>query len=326
MSAALACTHVLKPGLLSTIQDAGREGWRALGVGAAGAADRSAYLLGQYLLGESTPWPAALELSLGGPQLLFDAPARIVLTGAPIDARCDGQPLPWGCVIDLPARSTLTCGRMPAGCRSYLGIAGGWQLDPLLGSRSTDLRAGFGGLDGRALKSGDRLPYRPIDTDIARPRIHPRSLSARWCPQREEETELRFLPEPGHPPQTSALQAGHWQIGADSNRHGLRLLGTALQTAHGGQAISAPVLPGAIQLPPSGQPIILGVDAQTVGGYPILGWIIAADLDRLAQLAPGAGLHLHAVDRRAAEVASRRRQTALARCRIAIEAHAAAHD
>lgn len=310
--------QVLASGLLSTLQDAGREGYRALGVSVGGAADRAAYRLGQWLVGHRAPLPAALEITLRGPILRFEVDACIALTGAPIEAELDGQPAPLNRPFALSSGSTLRLGRVRSGCRSYLAVAGGWAVDPVLGSASTDLRAGFGGHLGRALHSGDRLlisdhPAAPP------PRITPAwHLLPSWTPRDGECSALRWLSD-APADWLQLMHRARWKLSAESNRQGLRLLGAALPALpHDG--ISAPVLPGDVQLPPSGEPLLLGVDAQTVGGYALAGSVIDADLDRLAQLPPNAPLRLLPVSRREALRLARAREAELARAELAIAA------
>ncbi|MFC3815704.1 biotin-dependent carboxyltransferase family protein [Lysobacter sp. GCM10012299] len=282
--------RVLRPGLLTTVQDLGRAGWRHLGVAHAGALDRDAAQLGNRLVGNRAD-AAVLELTLHGPTLQLEVPTRIALTGATVSARFKGEPVPCGRPVLLPA-GTLELGAVRAGARAWLAIAGGIDVPEVLGSRSTDLRGGFGGLDGRALRNDDRV----VLGDTA-PFDCTRLQSTPWWidPGHDDDPRapIRYLPSTH--PWSAPLARRAWNVSASSNRQGLRLQGDALPTTSA-DGLSEPVAPGTIQLPPDGQPIILLADAQTVGGYPRLGHVIAADLPRLAQCIPGQTLHFAAVD------------------------------
>lgn len=298
--------HVIRPGLLTTVQDAGRSGWRHVGVAHAGALDADAAALANRLVGNA-PGAAVLEMTLRGPTLRFDAPVRIALLGAAVSARFDGVSLPMGRPVDLPA-GTLELGSVRGGARAWLAIAGGIAVETVLGSRSTDLRGGFGGLEGRALTAGDRLPLGDASIPDG---VLPRA-PAWWIDPMHDESlhaPIRYLPC-AHPA-ASALARRAWQVSNSSNRQGLRLQGEALP-APPADGVSEPVAPGTIQLPADGQPIVLLADAQTVGGYPKLGHVIAADLPRLAQCVPGQSLHFAPCD-----AATARRLACAARARIA---------
>ncbi|MDR0182478.1 biotin-dependent carboxyltransferase family protein [Lysobacter arvi] len=296
--------HVVAPGLLTTVQDGGRSGWRHLGVAHAGALDPDAARLANRLVGNDAG-AAVLELTLRGPALRFDAPVRIAVIGAATSARFDGTRVPCGRPVDLPA-GTLELGSLHGGARAWLAIDGGIDVAPVLGSRSTDLRGGFGGLDGRALRAGDVLP---LGAGVAT-RVDVPQAPAWWIdPAHDRHLPIRYRAS-AHPA-ASALARHRWTISASSNRQGLRLQGDALP-ASGGDGVSEPVAPGTIQLPADGCPIVLLADAQTVGGYAKLGHVIAADLPRLAQCVPGQPLQFAPVD-----AATAHRLACAARARIA---------
>jgi len=299
------------------VQDRGRSGWRHLGVPLAGALDPMAMELANRLVGNRAD-AALLELSLRGPRLQLLRPLRIALGGAPVQARFKGVELPGHRPVELPA-GVLELGGMRTGARAWLAIAGGIDVPAVLGSRSTDLRGGFGGLHGRALQRGDRLALvAPPALDCAQPRV------AHWWVEPDEAPPVRagdppvIRYRPGAHPRSLELSAHAWQIAAASNRQGVRLQGPSLagETASG---VSAPVAPGTIQLPADGQPIVLLADAQTVGGYARLGHVIAADLPQLAQCRPGETLHFVACDAETAHASACRRRTQLARMTLMIE-------
>lgn len=312
--------HVLAPGTLTTVQDSGRRGWRHLGVGRAGALDADAARLANRLVGNA-PDAAVLEITLSGPRLRFERSLRLALCGADIDARFVDEAgataaLPTGRPLTLPP-GELRLGAVRNGARAWLAVAGGIAVPVVLGSRSTDLRGGFGGVEGRALRAGDVLPLG--DAEVATPTA-PR-FPAWWIDRDFTDADARTVRYV--PAAAGVLEGREWRVSPHSDRQGLRLLGDAPAPVRT-ERVSAPVAPGTIQQPPDGQPIVLLADAQTTGGYPELGHVIAADLPRLAQLRPGEALRFEAVDARRADALARRRRALLARLELAIDARLSA--
>lgn len=313
--------EVLRPGLQTSVQDGGRSGLRHLGVGEAGAADRGALQLANRLLGNALD-AAALEITLTGPTLRFTSAAWVALAGADIEAHCNQRALNGGRPFRVPAGARLTLGRCRRGARSYLAVAGGLLVEPVMGSASTDLGGGFGGHCGRALRRGDRLR---MQTGRAL-----RSPDwAGWAQRCEDPARatlpaevLRFVADAdaGLP---ADLPAWSWQVDARSGRKALRLRGPALPIADGAQRVSQAVGNGDIQVLPDGEPLLLGVEAQTVGGYPLLGRIIRADRDRLGQLRPGDPVRLLPVDLNSADDAWQALQAARYRQALALAARGA---
>jgi KipI family sensor histidine kinase inhibitor len=289
-----AAAEVLDPGLLTTVQDAGRRGWRRLGVSWAGAGDAPALARANAALGNA-PGAAALECTLQGPTLRFLRPARVAVAGADLGATLERADLGrW----ELPAETAVLArpgnvlrftGRRH-GCRAYVALAGGVAVPAALGSRATDLSAGFGGLRGRALRAGDR---------VAAGSERPGAPAPRRRPAGEEAGELRVILGPQaeafDEAALSAFFAATFSVGPESDRVGCRLVGPAV--AHRGprEITSDGMLPGCIQVPPDGQPIVMGPDGPTTGGYPKIACVIGADLWRLAQLAPGDTARFRAV-------------------------------
>ncbi|HEV7122224.1 MAG TPA: biotin-dependent carboxyltransferase family protein [Rhodanobacter sp.] len=285
---------VLKPGLLSTLQDAGRPGHAAIGVGRAGAMDLPAWRLANALVGNHDG-EAALECTLLGPTLRFERAAWIALTGAPIQARVGAIELPAWTACHIPASGIVQLGGMASGCRSYLAVRGGFDVAPVLGSRSTDLHARLGHAGGRALQTGDVLPVGDagalcgsVAADTAK------ALSWRLDPQPWFDfasAPIALLrgshwPQLGHDSQQRLYDAT-FHVDKDSNRTASRLDGPALRLHAPLELISEAALPGTVQLPPSGQPIVLLAEAPVTGGYPRIGQVAAVDLPRLAQRRPG---------------------------------------
>lgn len=294
--------EIIKPGLLDLVMDLGRQGYRAQGVPEGGAANASALLLANRLVGNADN-AAGLELLLRGPLLRFPRGGKVALTGADMGARLDGMPVPVARTVDIPPGGELELGLAEKGLRGYLAVAGGIDVPPVLGSRSTFLPGGFGGWQGRALRTGDVLPLG--DAAISHPGMF---FAAHW------DGILHILPGPQlsefSDAALSALTIGKFAVTPDSSRLGLRLSGPVLEYV-GGELASQAVLPGAIQVPPSGQPTILGWDGPVTGGYPVIAGVISADLCRLAQLRPGDILKFKFVSLEEARLASLQQQEAL---------------
>jgi len=284
--------QVLRPGLLTTVQDAGRPGHAALGIGRAGAMDGPAWQLANALVG-NVGNEATLEITLRGPILRFDRAVLVALTGAPIEARSGEFRVPPWTAVHLPAGSVLELRGMRAGCRSYLAVRGGFSLPAVLGSRSEDLHARLGPLGGRALIAGDVLPlgdspHGTLATDC------PRARSWGLDPQPWFDFAMRpisLLPgsHASHLTDTARerLYSPGLCLGAASNRTGARLDAVTLELRAPLELVSEAVLPGTVQLPPSGRPIVLLAEAPVTGGYPRIGQVAAVDLPRLAQRRPG---------------------------------------
>lgn len=284
--------EVIKPGLLDMVMDLGRPGFRAQGVPAGGAADPPAMILANRLVGNPER-AAGLELLLRGPILRFPEGGRIALTGADMYARCGDAVLPRGRTLEISPGEVIEFGQAGKGLRAYLAVAGGVDVPPVLGSRATFLPSGFGGWQGRALRTGDMLP-------TGEPGTHGKGVLT----EPGGNAGLRILPGPQLPgfsdAALKALTSHAFAVGPDANRLGLRLIGHALEY-RGGELASQAVLPGAIQVPPDGQPIILGWDGPVTGGYPVVAAVIAADLSCLGQLRPGDKLRFSFVTREAAQ-------------------------
>ncbi len=311
---------IIAPGLLTSVQDAGRSGSRGCGVGASGAADRWSLAVANLLAGNEAD-TAALEITLTGPTLRLHRATTVALCGAAIAAHADGVALPGWRPIRLPAGCMLTLGACRLGARAYLAFDGGIDAPLALGSRSTDLRAGFGGHHGRALRAGDSLR-------LGMPRAAgsgsgPAQIASWWIGDATDldfadSIAVRVLAGSDATLPDDALCAVEFSVDAASNRQGLRLRGTPLRLADLRERISEPVVAGTVQLPHDGQPIVLLADAQTVGGYPRIGHVIAADLPRLAQRRAGQHLRFIAVDRLQALRANAAHHARLARIALAI--------
>lgn len=276
--------EVVKPGLLTTVQDLGRYGHQATGVPVAGPMDAFSHRLANQLVGNEVN-AATLEITLIGPELICEADTTMAISGAHFEAACDDRPVPMGASFSVRQGQRLKFGRILQGARAYLAIAGGIQTTPVLGSRATHLVSRMGGVRGRALIGGDRVPILAEPS----PRAH-RKAPGLTLPTNGRAL-LRVMPGPQdhwfEPDALKTIAGVSFRISPSSNRMGYRLQGPPLPRVHQGELISEPVGPGAIQVPAAGEPILLMADRQTAGGYPKIGHVISADLPLAGQLAPG---------------------------------------
>jgi 5-oxoprolinase (ATP-hydrolysing) subunit C len=300
--------EVIRPGALTTVQDLGRAGHGASGVPRGGAFDPWAARAANRLVG-NPDGAALLEITLAGPTLELDGVAAIALVGDPFEIEAELD-TPEGSTrietgmeetIPLKGKTRLTIGRVTSGVRAWLAVAGGIDVPSVLGSRSTDLAGAFGGHEGRALRAGDRLLGFPSKEDVVPPRRRERVRADPEVPR------LRILEGPdGNLIQGGGLEElvkRDYRVSPSSDRRGVRLEGAALELVPHPPLRSQGVLPGAVQIPPTGEPIVLGVDPPVTGGYPWAAQVIAADLALLAHLAPGAAVRFERIDLEAAEAA-----------------------
>jgi antagonist of KipI len=305
--------RVARAGLLTTVQDRGRFGRMEHVVTTAGAMDASALRIANLLVG-NTEDAAALECTMVGAALEFTDTALIAIGGGDLGALLDGRPVPlWAPFVVMPG-STLEFSATRAGCRAVLAIAGGIDVPVVLGSRSTDLTAGIGGLDGRALRNGDEIPVGPVpglslamlDRLATDPR-GARSAGRSLLPHYAAAPDVRIVLGPEHDRFTTqsrdSLLSGTFLVSPQSNRMGLRLKGPALSLEGPYDLSSSPVVMGMVQVPPSGEPIVLMADHQTIGGYPRIAAVIDVDLPLLAQAPPRTPVRFAMVDVATAQAA-----------------------
>lgn len=268
---------ILEPGLLTTVQDLGRPRYRSSGVPSGGAADSMSARLANLVVGNPET-AAVLEFTLVGPRIRFETPSVVALAGSLFSGYPPLRPLV------MQGGDVLALGHAEAGCRGYLAVAGGIEVPPVLGSRCTYLPANFGGFSGRPLQPGDRLAAgKPAH--LPRGRHWSLAPDLLPLPPRAGSCCIRFIPAADQPTGAAAFSSRSFRVTARSDRMGLRLSGSLSPCQSDG--ISRAVLPGAIQLPPDGNPILLLADAQTIGGYAVLGQVITADLPLAGQLRPG---------------------------------------
>lgn len=284
--------EVLTSGVQTTVQDMGRPGFGQMGVAPGGAADHLALVAGNRMLGNDDG-AAALEMTLTGSSIRFLKPARIALTGADLDGVLQGMRIPAGAVRTVGAGDELVFGAAAAeaGARAYLCVAGGIDVPVRMGSRSTDLNARFGGHEGRSLRPGDRLQVGSVRdvqprTAVAVHASRRMELRVVAGPQRDRFDDLAWF----------RLLGEAFTVSSSSNRMGLRLDGPKLTPQGGADIVSEGMVTGAIQVTGEGQPIVMLPARATIGGYPKIAVVVAADLDALGQLRPGDQVRFRAVD------------------------------
>ena len=329
---ASAAIVVESPGLFTTIQDRGRPGHARLGISAAGAADPIALRLANRLAGNDEG-AAAIEMTLAGGTFRFEAASLVAIAGAEMEARLetDGGEvtgLPSGSAALVPAGARLCCGAARAGARAVVAIAGGVRVPRWLGSASTHVGSRLGGHQGRALVKGDRLPFSPEAAVAAAPRPGPGTATRPVLLRRldvdlpgdlanhfggagADRAAAGAAGAGGVPVRLrvtggsqwdafdrearSRFTAAPWTVSGASDRMGLRLDGAPITPPAGGRMLTEGMPLGAVQIPPAGKPVILFVDHQTTGGYPVIASIVSADLPRVGQLRPGAGVRFEVI-------------------------------
>jgi antagonist of KipI len=325
---------VVRPGFLTTIQDLGRPGFRRCGVTPGGAVDSHAMRIANLLVGNDES-DAGLEITLGGLRLRFSEDLCVAWCGGGFDVRIGEATLPAGHACFVGAGKELRFGHVKSGCRAWLAISGGIDAPPVLGSRSTDLRGGFGGLEGRPLRESDRLPLgqhshhaQMLVSKLRELHIANWSAPPEWAMPGsvKSEQELRVVRGADWTRFLSAaiesFRTQSFTTSSDSDRMGVRLEGPHLQGSDEADLISEAVAPGTIQVPPGGKPILLLADCQTIGGYPKLAHVITIDLPLAAQLRPGDRAQFREVPLAEAHRMLRQREHDVARFRIGLSLHA----
>jgi len=276
---------VLRAGMFTTVQDLGRSGYRQQGVSQSGALDTPALRIANLLVGNDES-AAGLEITLGQFSAQFHREGWIALTGAGCHAQLDGKDIWTGWRYAVKPGQVLTLKMPVRGMRSYLAVSGGIDVPEVMGSRSTDLKAKFGGFHGRQLLDGDELPT----GEAYNPPKNPGGIKQLLFGNR-----IRALPGPEYQEfsehSRDEFWRAAWQLSPQSNRMGYRLHGHVLKRETDRELLSHGLLPGVVQVPHGGQPIVLMADAQTTGGYPRIACVIEADLYNLAQIRLGEPIH-----------------------------------
>ena len=280
----MSTIQVQAPGLQTTVQDLGRNGFGPVGVSPSGAADQISLRLGNQLVANAESAPA-LEMMLLGGTFAFPDAAILALTGSDFGALLDDVRLEVGTSVEVRPGQTLRLGPTSSGARCYLCVHGGIVVKPFLGSASTHILSGMGGFEGRALRKGDVLRIGSTTEPF-----HKRTIAPHALEHLSRRNVLRVTPGPQadwfSDSSLRSFYAGTYRVGEQSNRMGLRLEGAVVTQRGAGQMITEGVSLGAIQVPAGGSPIILFVDQQTTGGYPKIANVISADLHRVGQLRP----------------------------------------
>lgn len=308
---------VLQPGLLTSIQDLGRYGYQKYGVIVSGAMDSYSLRIANLLVGNNEN-QAVLEITLVGPELLIEKDVLLAITGGDLSPNVEGRPIPMYRPVYLKKGNILRFGVRKSGCRSYLAIAGGYNISEVMGSASTYLRAGLGGFAGRALQVDDVLQLKdPQDKNMVmlRQLVSNSStssyVSTKWflgrsyIPQEGEPAKIRVTRGRQFEQFSKASKEEFWncpfQVTSQSDRMGYRLSGTALKLENPLEMISEAVSLGTIQVPPDGNPIILLADRQSVGGYPKIAQVALVDVAVVAQLKPGSKICFQEISLQEAE-------------------------
>jgi biotin-dependent carboxylase-like uncharacterized protein len=297
----MSLIEVRSPGLLTTVQDLGREGFGPMGVSPSGAADAVALRIGNRLVG-NPEGAAGLEMTLLGGTFVFPERAEIALVGADFSVMLDDHSVEMWSSLEVRPGQTLRMGPTRAGARCYLCVRGGIDVKLFLGSASTHLLSGLGGFEGRALRKGDVLRMGTASGSFRT--FRKRRVAAKAVAQLQPRKVLRVTAGPQadwfSQEARKIFYAGTYRVAEESNRMGLRLEGPAITSAAGGEMLSEGVCLGAVQIPSSGLPIILFVEQQTTGGYPKIANVISADLSSLGQLRPRDEVRFELVEMEAA--------------------------
>jgi antagonist of KipI len=317
---------VQRAGFLTSVQDLGRTGYRQFGVSLGGALDAFGLRVTNLLVGNHES-AAGLEITFGGLQLRFIDERIVAWCGGEFDVRIGSMPLPAGHAARLQPSEELKFGQSQIGCRSWLAISGGVDVPVVLGSRSTDLRAQFGGFEGRTLRDGDLLPlgeFRRSQT-AATAKISSVSAPHDWVSPAKPSPTLRFSRGVDwnrfNASTLQRLSAEPFVVSPDSDRMGVRFDSPELQRRDAGDLISEAVSPGTIQVPPSGKPILLLGDCQTIGGYPKIAHVITVDLGIAAQLRAGDQVRFSEISLADAHRLLLERENELKRFRIGLSLH-----
>ncbi len=281
-----AVFEVLSPGLQTTVQDLGRWGFQSVGVPVSGPMDPFAHRLANALVGNPRA-AATLEITITGPSLRFEASRAVAVAGAHFELFLDEQPVAPHTTFVVRDGSVLRFGARHGGARAYLAVAGGIDTRPVLGSRATHVPTATGGFEGRPLRRGDRVPLGDWTRPTTPPKVTPPVGSSA-----PETPVVRVLPgsqlDRFMPDALEAFVSAPYHVGVQSDRMGFRLSGPTLRHRPGGADIISDALPvGTVQVPASGEPLVLLADRQTAGGYAKLATVISADIGILGQTAPG---------------------------------------
>jgi len=277
--------EIISSGLQTTVQDLGRAGWRHMGVPESGGADKFSLKLANFILGKSFNSPV-LECTLTGPTLKFSSPYSVTITGADMNPKINNKEVEMNQVIEVEPNDILSMDNCSKGCRSYIAFSEDILSEDFLGSASTYLPAKLGGIEGLPLKEGSVINTKPcklettsltkVDFKLGNP------FENEWTIRVIKGPEYDFIKKSSK----KIIFSSSFTVSNDSNRMGNRLTGVKVDLSNDNQMVSCPMAPGTIQCPENGLPIILGCDSQTLGGYPRILQIAAADVHLIGQLRP----------------------------------------
>lgn len=306
--------RVIQPGIFTTVQDQGRRGLQQYGVPVSGAMDAYSFRLANKLLGNADD-AAALEVTLSGPVLEAEENIAVAVTGGEVPVTINGAPTPMWQTSLLQAGDQLEVGSVTAGARVYIAVAGGFDVPLIMGSRATFARGNIGGIEGRALRSGDKLP-------LGRTGLLWSELAGRFVPREFQArlpigvTRVRIVLGPQEDYFTTEalkqLATATYSVGQDSDRMAYRLDGAKLAHCDKADIVSDGIAPGSIQVPGHGLPIVMLADRGTTGGYPKIATVISADLPLLGQMRPGTRLCFEVVTYAEAVEALRQQESVIA--------------
>ena len=275
--------EVLRAGLQSTVQDQGRFGYAHLGVSASGAADNFSLKIGNILVGNPKHY-AGIEMTIIGDKYHFKSDAFVALTGSEFEAELDNKSIPFWKRLQIKKGQILDIRSTKNGARCYLCVAGGINIEDVMGAKTTHLTSGIGGLHGRILKNLDELEFGPLD-DLIKPikKVNDSITTDTKIIKVTKGVQWPWFDKN----QKNKLFQHQYQVTKLSNRMGLRLIGNAIKTKKGNEITTAGISLGSIQIPGDGQPIISFVEHQTTGGYPIIANVVSADIRKVGQLKAG---------------------------------------
>jgi antagonist of KipI len=321
----------IRAGFLTSVQDLGRAGFRQFGVALAGALDPYALRVANLLAGNDEA-AAGLEITFGGLRLRFADDRIVAWCGGKFQARVGSTPLDAGHPASLRAGEEFSIESPSLGCRAWLAISGGIDVPLALGSRAADLRAGFGGIDGRPLRDGEQVPLgeNPAPAKVLMDKLHGERIG-RWKPPHDWSSPAQRTPALRYirgkdadrfvESASESFSNGSFYVSPDSDRMGIRLDGPELKRREDVDLLSEAVAPGTVQVPPNGKPILLLNDCQTIGGYPKIAHVITVDLPIATQLCPGDRLRFAEVSIRDAHELLLERERNLEQFRRGLESH-----
>ena len=310
---------VLNPGLLTTVQDQGRIGYQQFGVSVSGVMDPRSAALANILVGNDEK-EAVLDCTMMGPHLQFNQANCIAITGGDLMPTLDGKPIPNYTAVKVEAGQVLKFTMPKTGCRAFIAFAGGLDIPEVMGSRSTYMKAKIGGLNGRKLEKGDVIGFRAPKAELKN--MNFRSMASEFVPRKEYTVRVVLGPQDDYFTDAGiqTFLSEVYTVTPEFDRMGCRLEGAVIQHKDGGDIISDGIAFGAIQVPSSGQPIIMLGDRQTTGGYTKIANVISADFRILAQLKQGDKVRFEKVSVKAAQDALLTQRAALKTIRNALEA------